>query len=448
MNNIKINTFTVFNMLLSGMLFLMFGNNLYAQASNEYSLTLEQAIEYAMTNNTDVRTSELHHSIQQAKFRGASAVFLPQIGVEYNALRTNDPLNVFGFKLKQQSVTMQDFDPTLLNNPDGYENYSARIEVRQPVFNADMISQRNAARTMTRSSREQIGATKSMTRFEVSKLYYQLLLQQEQIKVLESGLKTAEAYHKQAKSAFAEGIISRSDVMASSVFEMDLRSRLLQTQNEYANLAEQFLLVVGLPENTSLTLTDDLTGRQEKHINVPFDGALNNAYLRAIEYQVEAADYMQAAARNAWLPRVNVFASYEFNDPKVAGFGSDAYMIGAQVSWTIFSGLQRSGALREAQAQRKTAEIMLAHTQREFTVQLEQAYRNLEHAQLQIELTQAMIEQAQEDARIRENRFNEGMEQTTNLLQAETRLLEAKLNHSFALFQQKMSLAAIQMILE
>jgi len=91
---------------------------------------------------------------------------------------------------------------------------------------------------------------------------------------------------------------------------------------------------------------------------------------------------------------------------------------------------------------------MLAHTQREFTVQLEQAYRNLEHAQLQIELTQAMIEQAQEDARIRENRFNEGMEQTTNLLQAETRLLEAKLNHSFALFQQKMSLAAIQMILE
>jgi len=428
---------------------LIHSTQVQAQQINTFSLSLDQAIEHAMVHNADIRKSEFSHEIQQAKFRGASAVFLPQIGIEYNALTTNDPLNVFGFKLKQQSVTMQDFDPARLNNPDAYENYSAKIEVRQPVFNADMISQRNAARTMMRSSREQVSATKSMKRFEVTQMYYQLLLQQEQMNVLESGIKTAEAYHRQAKVAFDEGLISRSDLMSASVFELELRSRLLHTKNEFDNLTEQMLLLIGLPANTKLELTDALETDKSAQKNITASPlGLNNAYLRAIGYQVDAAEYMQQAARNAWLPRVNVFGSYELNDRKVFGFSSDAYMVGAQFSWTLFSGLQRSGALREANAQRRTAEVMLENTRREFAMQLEQAHRNLEHAALQIELTKAMIEQAQEDTRIRENRYKQGMEKTTDLLQAETRLLEARLNHYMALFQQRMSLAAIQMIIE
>jgi outer membrane protein TolC len=267
--------------------------------------------------------------------------------------------------------------------------------------------------------------------------------------VLESGIKTAEAYHRQAKVAFDEGLISRSDLMSASVFELELRSRLLHTKNEFDNLTEQMLLLIGLPANTKLELTDALETDKSAQKNITASPlGLNNAYLRAIGYQVDAAEYMQQAARNAWLPRVNVFGSYELNDRKVFGFSSDAYMVGAQFSWTLFSGLQRSGALREANAQRRTAEVMLENTRREFAMQLEQAHRNLEHAALQIELTKAMIEQAQEDTRIRENRYKQGMEKTTDLLQAETRLLEARLNHYMALFQQRMSLAAIQMIIE
>ena len=62
------------------------------------------------------------------------AVFLPQITLSETFVRTDDPLNSFGFKLKQRSVTAMDFNPALLNNPDPINNWSTQISILQPYI--------------------------------------------------------------------------------------------------------------------------------------------------------------------------------------------------------------------------------------------------------------------------------------------------------------------------
>ena len=86
--------------------------------SNEDSrltLSLQEAIEIALEQNFSTAQAEFDVDKTRAQFRQTNAVFLPQLSFEYNAISTNDPLNVFGFKLKQEVVSQQDFNPALLN---------------------------------------------------------------------------------------------------------------------------------------------------------------------------------------------------------------------------------------------------------------------------------------------------------------------------------------------
>ena len=166
------------------MLFLMPVQLLAQSTSNEDSrltLSLQEAIEIALEQNFSTEQAEFDVDKTRAQFRQTNAVFLPQLSFEYNVISTNDPLNVFGFKLKQEVESQQDFNLALLNNPDAYENYSAKFEVRQPLFNPDMLMQRGAVKSQLNSANEQLQGTRNNVRYQVRNQYYSLILHTRQL---------------------------------------------------------------------------------------------------------------------------------------------------------------------------------------------------------------------------------------------------------------------------
>jgi outer membrane protein TolC len=66
-------------------------------------LTVEQAITAAFSNDKDLRLATLDEKIAGARYKETQTVFLPQAGLSYTAMTTNNPLNAFGFKLQQQT---------------------------------------------------------------------------------------------------------------------------------------------------------------------------------------------------------------------------------------------------------------------------------------------------------------------------------------------------------
>jgi outer membrane protein TolC len=100
-------------------------------------------------------------------------------------MSTNDPLAVFGYKLKQEQVSQSDFDPAILNHPDAYENFNTRIEVQQPLLNLDGIYARKAAKNQYEALALQEKYTGQNIRYEVKMAYYQLELSSMSVNVLE-----------------------------------------------------------------------------------------------------------------------------------------------------------------------------------------------------------------------------------------------------------------------
>jgi len=157
---------------------------------------------------------------------------------------------------------------------------------------------------------------------------------------------------------------------------------------------------------------------------------------------------MVRASEFSFIPKINLFGSYEFNDNDFAGFDASSYMIGANLRWDIFSGFSKVGKVMEAKADYRKAQSMQESHRLDQENKVRQAMRSIDHATKQISLTEQAIEQSTEDVKIRTNRYVEGMERTTDLLEAETKLAEAKLKNVMAVYQYNMSIAALQMLLE
>lgn len=419
------------------------------QQDQVLSLSLQEAMELAIEQNFSLEQAGYDVDKVKAQFQQTNAVFLPQVSFEYNAISTDDPLNVFGFKLKQEVVSQQDFNPVLLNDPDAYDNYSAKFEVRQPLINPDMFLQRSAMKSQLNSVNEQLEGTKNYVRYQVRQQYYNLILHIEQIKVLETALKTAGEHRRQAQNYFEEGLISKEDYLSAKVYELDMESQKLQTQNALDKVQEDLALLLGLEGKVRVQPTDDLNYELSPEAAIgTHDFEVNNAQTRAIEYKVQAAKKMVRASEFSFIPKINLFGSYEFNDNDFAGFDASSYMIGANLRWDIFSGFSKVGKVMEAKADYRKAQSMQENHRLDQENKVRQAMRSIDHATKQISLTEQAIEQSTEDVKIRTNRYVEGMERTTDLLEAETKLAEAKLKNVMAVYQYNMSIAALQMLLE
>ncbi|MBK8952652.1 MAG: hypothetical protein IPM85_10580 [Chitinophagaceae bacterium] len=87
-------------------------------------------------------------------------------------MNTNNPLNVFGFKLQQQLVKQEDFNPALLNNPDNAGDFATRLQVKQPLVNMDLLYIRKAAAAQTVLYQFKTKRIKEYLAFEVKKASY------------------------------------------------------------------------------------------------------------------------------------------------------------------------------------------------------------------------------------------------------------------------------------
>ncbi|MBP6145074.1 MAG: TolC family protein, partial [Sediminibacterium sp.] len=68
------------------------------------SLSLDEAIQAAIQNNKQIAVSKADVAIANSNYKQTEAIWLPQVNVSHTAYSTNNPLNVFGFKLQQGNV--------------------------------------------------------------------------------------------------------------------------------------------------------------------------------------------------------------------------------------------------------------------------------------------------------------------------------------------------------
>jgi outer membrane protein TolC len=415
---------------------------------NMREMSLEEVLQIAEKDNFRIRMAESDIEITRSQYRQTNAVFLPQISLEETGVSTNDPLNVFGFKLKQESATTADFNPVRLNAPDPFENFTSKLQVQQPIFNPDKLFQRSAIKNQLNAAKEQLKGTTSYARFQVKDTYYQLLLTDERLSVIGTSLKAARENETQANDLYGQGMISKADYLAAAVRVRDLESRQSEAKDQLQSVQENLRFLLGMSEEVIIKPTDSLRMASVSLGSIPYNPAVENSTLQALQYRVQAAEEMVKSSKFNFLPSLNAFGSYEFNDDVLFGTRGESYFVGATLKWELFSGFSKAGKAMQSRAELKKAEVAYHSQSLKNRMEIKQARRSVKQAQKQFDFAEASVEQATEDLRIRSDRYQQGMETTSDLLRAEARLSQVRLQRLNALYQYNISLATLELLLE
>lgn len=434
----------VSNLFFAGMITgaLIVSGTLNAQTQIK-KLQLSEAIQLAEANNKTLKESGLNSSIASEKYKQSSAMFMPQVDLSYSALFTDNPLNAFGFNLQQGIVTAADFDPSKLNNPSLTKDFGSKIEVMQPLINPDLFYQRKAAKKGKEIAELQKMRTSEYVAFQVKQTYMELALAYDAKEVIGRALATSAEGLKRAQSFYDEGLIQRTDLLDAQIFNSKLETDLSQATNSIQDISDRLSLVMGTETGIQYTI-DKVTETAEADFSY---NDLRTDFV-AMNKAIEAQTMMKQASKMNFLPKLNAFGSYQYNDSKFAQFDKGSYLVGIKLSWNIFNGMRDKRSINISNYEIQRLNSQLSQQKDEAKVELMKSTRALETLTKETANNQLMVEQAREALRILQDRYSEGLVSTTDLLRSQTQLAQTELALTQSIFKKNVTKAYIELLTE
>ena len=406
-----------------------------AFAQDTLTISKNDLLQKVTENNLQIKVAEKSFQSAKADYRQSNALFLPNINVSHTGISTTNPLMAFGSKLNQEILTASDFNPALLNDPAKTQNFATRIEVQQPLFNLDGLYGRQAAKAKMDAFQLQTERTKEYLELEVSKAYMQLQLAYKAVNVLEKANITAQGNLKMVENYFKNGMLQKTDLLNVQVRVNEITNQLQYAKSNVQNASDYlaFLLnedIAGKTYKPSEALDNSIASET---INTTISDSRKD--IQAMLKSSEAYKKMFQSSKFGFLPRLNAFGSYELYDKNIFGTSAKGYLVGAQLSWNIFDGFKTIGKTQKAKADFEKAEIETEQYKKQSQLELNKASRQLIDAENKVNVSKLAFEQTEESYRIRQNRFTQGLEKTSDLLLTETQMAQKELEYLQAVFE-------------
>jgi outer membrane protein TolC len=139
------------------------------------------------------------------------------------------------------------------------------------------------------------------------------------------------------------------------------------------------------------------------------------------------------------VPRLNAFGAYEMNDKSMVGFGATNYMVGVQLAWNIFDGNKSISKSQKSKLEFIKAKDELEHYKSQNRLELNKTIRQLQDIARKVQLMKLAHNQTKESYTIRKNRFDQGLEKTSDLLQSETMMYQKELEYLQSVFEYNLT---------
>ncbi len=427
--------------------------NMFAQAPPEPSpLSLQQAANIALEKNPLRKAALADTKAASAGVQEARSFLLPRVNFSETATRGDDPVYVFGAKLRQQRFTADVFAPPLnkLNTPLPYGDFTTRFGGTWNLF--DSFASWHG---VSRAKEMNIAATYQLERsdqeilFRVVQSYYGVLLAAKQLEVAEQAQKTAKSIMDRSQVRYDAGLVVESDLLSAKVRLAGREQELIRARNNLAMARAQLNIAMGVPADTQYQPADPLAERSLAVASLPDveQKALSTRPdLKRIEAQQAAQELSVAIAKSSFGPRLNAFAGWEMDNPTLlAGGGGNNWLGGIELQIDLFEGgVKRAALARERAVAEKMAALKQAANDAA-RLEVRQAYYDQDSSRQQVEVARAAISQAEESLRINQDRYDGGLLTITDLLGAEEAARRSQADYWQAVYQFHISYANLEL---
>lgn len=420
-----------------------------AQSPSPGGLTLADAVETALKKNPAIEAADAYSEAVTHGITAAQAGRYPRVDFAETATRGNNPVYVFGSLLTQGQFAAPNFALPSLNYPPPLDNFRTQFSAAMPVWDAGQTSNRvKGARLESQVAAKGAERTRQEIIYSVIQAYLNGLLARESVRVAEAGAEAASSDLMRAQARSEQGLAVPSDLLSAQVQLAQAREDLLRAKNTVALADAALNVAMGVPDNSPVVLASQLR-------EATFEaGTLEDRQQRALAAR---PDYLQAqigeqraandrrSARAEFLPTFSLFGTWEQNNQQFLSRGNDNWIAGASLNFNIFDGGERRARLKASTARQRQAQAMRNQLASAIRLQVREAFLNLTTAHDRVEVSRGAAGQAEESLRITQNRYEAGLATITDLLRAETARTAAQRNFLNALFDYRLSFAALEL---
>lgn len=431
---------------------LCVSGTMFSQASPEpSSLSLQQAATIALETNPLRKAALANTKAASAGIQEARSFLMPHITFSETGTRGNDPVYVFGSKLRQQRFTINDFSLNRLNTPLPVANFSTRFGATWNLF--DSFASWHAvgrAQEMNAASTHQMERTDQEILFRVIQAYFGVLLAKKQVEVAEQSEKTARSIMDRGQVRYDSGLVVESDLLTAKVRLASREQELIRAKNNLELARAQLNTAMGVPVESVYQPADPPADRSLPPVPSLADAEqralTSRPDLKRIESEQSAQQLSVAIAKSSFGPRLNAFAGWEMDNPTLlAGGGGNNWLGGIELQIDLFQGGAKKAALSREHA---TAEKIAALKQAARDVvrlEVRQAYYDVDSNRQQVVVAGSSIAQAQESLRIHQDRYEVGLITITDLLGAEEAARRSQTDYWQAVYQFHISSANLEL---
>jgi len=386
-------------------------------------LNLEQCINIALKNNPAVAQKKWDSETALAEKDIAQGKLWPEISAvgEYTHYlddrlikpRRPGTLEVLGFTDELISGDI------VLNMP----LYTGR-KLRNEVEAAELIT-RSAKHRLFRSRRELV--------FNVSKVFYAMLAQQEVIDSLIFSQKNLEEHHKRVTELLAAQKAAKVDLLRTEVRLADIEQQLLRERNVF-NI-ERFLLFALLGLDRQASQHVQVKGELKLlDLSENFDQELVIALNSRQDYQsMKARTAAQQknldVAKAGRLPKLSLRAAYGNRWAADSSEDNEVGQVGIFAVIPFFEGGRINARIRREGSQLSARKEALRKLRLQINLEVETAVSNIESTRARIGVTQKAIKQAKESLRIERQKYNLGKGAIIDVLDAQSSMLDSQKNY-------------------
>lgn len=391
-------------------------------------VTLKQCVEFALKNQPAVRQASIDEAINERDVKIGLSAWLPQLNGSgsYNYYFKGSPII-----------------PATGTNIGNIDNVSAiGLQASQVIYNNDVLQAANAAKYSRLYYKQNTTSSQINVVADVSKAFFDVLLSQKQLDILNEDILRLQRSLKDAKSQYNAGVVDKTDYKQATIALNNSLASRKQTREAIKSKEAYLKEIMGLDAESQLTLSYD-SARFETEAIADTNQKLD--YNNRIEYQLLQT---QKSLRNVnvnyyrwgFLPSLSANGVYNLNyfSDRFASLYNKSYpnaYIGLSLSLPIFQGTKRLQNLGKARLQADRTDLDITNARNTINTEYVQALASYKSNYTNLQFLKENVSLAKDVYHVVSLQYREGIKIYLDVIVAQSDLRTAELNYYNALFQ-------------
>jgi outer membrane protein TolC len=432
-------------------LILAVGMTTIPMAQAQQQLSLQDAVDLAITRNPELAASQLEVEKAQQQKVISRSLFLPSVSLAAQANHYFKVTPFFGFGESTQGGSKIPY-----GRFGGEDQFVSFVSAVQPLFNPQAFPTMQHSRLEEEEKRLELNGSRIGTEASVKQTYLQILVLQERINLQHESINRNQRVLQDAKSLFLQGKGLRVDTLRAYTAVKNLQPDLLRLTSAVQNSKLQLKALMGIDSLQEIQLTDSLFLPDEGSIPATDEvyqrAKNNNPTYQVIRLQEQLDEQQTHIASSARLPVLSAVAQYQLQTQTNDFEYGNAYypsssFVGLQLSVPLFTGLSNQAKVKQAKISKEQTALRTKYAFEQLRASVHRVVSESHESLARLQTAVDVEETAQLSYDIIQYRYKKGVASRLELTDAELELSTAQSNYLEAVYDYLSARIALQQIM-